>query len=62
MIRYCGIGVRPQSQKSFTIKVKEVTVKEVFARPMPMRVAVRENWLPEVAQVSLVSSLGEESA
>jgi hypothetical protein len=57
VMRYCGIGVRPQSQKSFTIEVKEV-----FARPVPMRVAVRENWLPEVAQASLVSSLGEESA
>ena len=62
MIRCGGIEVPPQSQKSFAIRRKMVVAKEMFARPMPMQVAARENWLPEMAQVCLVLSLGEESA
>ena len=61
MIRYCGIEVPPQSQKSFAIRRKMVAVKEMLARPMPMQVAASENWLPEMAQVPPVSFLGEES-
>ena len=60
MIGWCGIGVRPQSQKPFVIREKKVAVREMLSRPMP--VAVRENCLPEMAHVSPVSSLGEESA
>ena len=60
MIRCCGIEVPSPSQESFAIREKNVAVKEMLVRPMP--VAVRENCLPEMAQVSLVSSLGEESA
>ena len=46
MIRYCGIEVAPQSQKAFAIRGKTVAAKEMLARPMPMQVAVSENWLP----------------
>ncbi len=60
MIRYCGIEVPLQSQKPFAIREKKVAVREMLSRPMP--VAVRENCLPEMAHVSPVSSLGEESA
>ena len=60
MIRCGGIKVPPQSQKPFAIRVKKVTLKEMLARLM--LAAVRESCLPEIGQVSLVSSLGEERA